>query len=262
MFKKMLLIGLVALVAGTGCNKATLDDAKDAVAGSPSPSPSPPKPSLRITSPADGDKITGNTVELGFDHAGIEITKADGDTSGKTGHFHVFVDQEPVPVGAAIPKTKGVVHSTDDPIVIPGLPNGKHKLTIVYGDGNHVRITDAESTVNVETTGPTIQVTAPSAITAGQTLRLTVKTQGLTLVKAPQGEAPKSGHLHVLIDLQLPEYAKAIGATDGIIHTTDTSIDLKDLSVGEHVIWIVVGDGGHVPFRPLVADMVKVTVTA
>ncbi|MFN2610140.1 MAG: DUF4399 domain-containing protein [Actinomycetota bacterium] len=257
--KKSTIFMLVALVAMIGCNKASLDKTT-ADTGASSPSPAP-KPYLHITSPAPGDSIAGNTVELGVEHAGVRLAKADGDTSGASGHFHVFIDRDAVPVGAVIPKSNDILHTTDDPMVITGLSIGVHTLTVVFGDGAHTRITDAIDTIRLTTNGPSIKVAGPASIVAGQTLRITVAVTGMTLVKSPQGQAPKSGHLHVLIDLQLPGYAKAIEATNGIIHTTDTTIDIKGLNPGEHLIYVVVGDGGHVPFRPLVADRLVVTVT-
>ncbi len=59
----------------------------------------PAGPSLKITSPANGEHIKGNVVSLALESTGITIVKADGDASGKSGHFHVFIDADPVPAG-------------------------------------------------------------------------------------------------------------------------------------------------------------------
>ncbi len=216
---------------------------------------------LTITSPPDGDVINGNTVELGVEHSGFSVVSADGDTSGKTGHFHVFIDRDPVEPGTVIERGPDIVHSTDNPIVIPGLAPGEHRFVLVAGDGNHVRMGEASSEVTVDVKGPSIDVTAPESVPQGQKVQLSVATNGLTVVAAPEGKYEEaSGHFHVLIDKPLPEFGKAIPADQDVIHTTSTSIEL-DLSVGDHIIWVVVGDGGHVPFRPLVADKVTVKVT-
>lgn len=97
-------------------------------------------PSVSIDSPKDGTTLTASDVKLKIATTGVTIVAADGDTSGASGHFHVFIDREPVAVGEAIPKEAGIIHSTDNPIPVPGLTPGKHKLTVVYGDGNHTRI--------------------------------------------------------------------------------------------------------------------------
>src|SRR5688572_2142299 len=62
------------------------------------------------------DSVEGNVVTIPVEISGVEIVKADGDDSGDTGHFHVFVDGDPVDVGETIPKERGVVHSADNPV--------------------------------------------------------------------------------------------------------------------------------------------------
>ncbi|HEX2063905.1 MAG TPA: hypothetical protein VHE80_05745, partial [Acidimicrobiales bacterium] len=52
--------------------------------------------SVTILSPEDGAEVRGNVVSLELDADGVTIVKADGDDSGRTGHYHVFIDKEPV----------------------------------------------------------------------------------------------------------------------------------------------------------------------
>lgn len=97
-------------------------------------------------------KVEGDTAVLTMRVGGITIVAPDGDTSGKSGHFHVFIDREPLKEGETIPKEAGIVHSADNPIRVPGLSPGKHELTVVVGDGNHQRIhgdIEAETTVTI-----------------------------------------------------------------------------------------------------------------
>src|SRR5205814_912807 len=93
---------------------------------------------LRITGPAKGAAIKGNVVSLALGVGGISLVKADGDTSGRTGHLHVFVDRDPVRPGQVIPKDPGIIHTTDTTISVPPLAPGEHTLWVVLGDGNHV----------------------------------------------------------------------------------------------------------------------------
>ena len=95
---------------------------------------------LAIVAPSDGATISGDSVELKLEVGGLTVVAADGDTSGKSGHFHVFVDQDPVAVGAVIPKVPGVVHSASNPVVVPDLSKGDHRLVVVVGDGAHQRL--------------------------------------------------------------------------------------------------------------------------
>ncbi|MEX2393208.1 MAG: hypothetical protein WD826_01890, partial [Actinomycetota bacterium] len=45
------------------------------------------------------ETIEGNVLPLPVTYSGIEIVAADGDTSGDTGHFHIFIDSDPVEEG-------------------------------------------------------------------------------------------------------------------------------------------------------------------
>lgn len=250
------LLALVALV-GTSCTRGDNPEIDPDASVSPTATE---KSSVKITSPTEGDEIKGNTVEIGLEHTGIEIAKAGEGNPKVTGHFHVFIDRDPVAEGETIEKTEGIVHSTDNPIIIAGLEPGEHRFVVVLGDTNHVRKGSSESEVRVKLTGPSVQATAPDQIAADKEFTITLETTGLEVVKAPAGEQGKAGHFHILIDLGFPEYAKAIATGDNIIHTTEKTIKIKGLPAGDHKILIVVGDGGHVPFRPLVADLLVIKV--
>lgn len=218
-------------------------------------------PSVQISAPEDDAKIAGNVVSLAVDVEGIDIVKADGDTSGKTGHLHVFIDSDPVAVGEAIPKAPNVVHSADNPVVIPGLSVGDHTLTVVVGDGTHTRMDVEEQSVHVTVEGPSIDATAPATLGAGQPLNIDVKVDGFDLVKADGATTEATGHLHAFVDT--PPVAPGEAIVTGnpmIIHSATSPITVPGLAAGEHTIWIVVGDGTHHAFKTSVRDKVVVTV--
>lgn len=254
--KVILMLAAVALATGAcGGNDDPATSAK------PSTTEVPEGPSVTITSPADGTSIKGNIVALDLEVAGIDIVKADGDTTGESGHFHVFIDKEPVAEGQAIEKGPGIVHSAENPLRITGLTTGKHILTVVLGDGAHQRIGTAQDKVEVTIEGPSVDATAPATITSGQPLSIDVAVQGVQLIKADGDTAGKSGHLHAFIDKE-PTPGQPIPTGDPtIIHSATSPIIVTGLTAGEHTIWIVLGDGAHVPFSPLVADKITVTVT-
>lgn len=248
------LLGVLALVSA-GCAG---DDAKTVEAEGQAVDDSP---ALSITAPADGAKIAGNVVTLELKLTGIDVIKADGDTSGKTGHFHVFVDKEPVAVGAPIDKAPGIIHSADNPLVIPGLSVGDHKLTVVVGDGAHTRLDVDAAVVNVRVDGPSIDATAPATLAAGAALEIAVTVDGFELVKADGTATEATGHLHAFVDTPpvAPGEAIAVG-NPLIIHSATSPISVTGLAAGEHTIWIVVGDGTHHAFKTPVRDKVVVTV--
>lgn len=259
MIKSKLLTAAVALtLALAACQTTTETKDDDKI--------EPKGPSLSITSPKNTSTVDGNVVTLALAVKGIDIVKAaDGDTSGKNGHFHVFVDKDPVAPGAVVPKEAGIIHTTDNPITITGLGIGEHTFKVVLGDSTHTRIGDTLASVTVSVKGPSVDIDSPTTeFTAGQDVFLAFVVQGVNLVKADADTAGSktTGHLHLFLDPAAAPTADgtAIAKTDAIIHTTETSYTFKGLAVGEHTIWLVLGDKGHVPFGPLVADKIVITV--
>jgi hypothetical protein len=218
--------------------------------------------SFTIDSPPSS--VRGNVVSLDATVEGIEIVPADGDTSGDTGHFHVFIDRDPVEVGETIPKEPGIVHSAENPIELYGLSTGDHTLTIVVGDGAHKRFgEDLEQEVTVDVKGPSVDGSAPATAKDGDDVTVGLKAEGVEIVKADGERSKESGHFHVLVD---PEEAPAAGevlpaAEDNkVIHTTESSAIVSGLKKGEHTLWVVLGDGQHYAFDPPVMDKLTVVV--
>lgn len=218
-------------------------------------------PTVTIASPAPGTAIPGNVVSLDLEAKGITIAKADGDKSGKSGHYHVFIDRDPVAVGATIPREAGIVHSTDDPLVLSGLGVGSHRLVVVLGDGTHNRIGDTQAETTVKVEGPSVDASAPATSAAGQPVTVTAKVEGFSLVKADGDTLGKTGHLHVFVDRPPSPAGQPIPVEPGVIHSAATSIEVPALAAGEHTLWVVAGDGAHVPFSPMVMDKLTVTVS-
>lgn len=83
---------------------------------------------------------------------------------------------------------------------------------------------------------------------------------------APAGvEKPKTGHHHLLIDVDAPTgeaLSDPLPADDNHIHfgggQTQTTIELKP---GKHTLQLIMGDAGHVPHaKPLVSKKITITV--
>ncbi|MGI8808375.1 MAG: DUF4399 domain-containing protein [Acidimicrobiales bacterium] len=188
---------------------------------------------------------------------GVDIVPADGDTSGRTGHLHVFVDRPSPPPGAAIAREPGIIHTTDTRVNVSGLGVGPHRLSVVLGDGAHRRMGDAIAEVEVRVQGPSVVVTAPATVASTELVPIDVKVEGLKLVAADGDRSGQSGHLHLFVDRPPTPAGQPIPKEDGIIHTTDTVVPLSGLAPGEHTVWVVAGDGLHVPLAP--AAMAKTT---
>jgi hypothetical protein len=242
---------LVLMLAGASC--ATNEDGGDAT-----DAPDDGTPSLAL-----GDvesSVEGNVVTLPVDVSGIEIVAADGDTSGDSGHFHVFVDRDPVDEGEAIPVERGVVHSAENPVKVWGLEPGSHDFTIVLGNGAHERIGDLEDTTTVEVEGPSVHATAT---VDGEDVELELSADDVEIVAADGSSSTDSGHFHVLVDPASPPEAGKIvpEAEEGkIYHTAEDSLTIEGLAKGPHVIWVVLGNGLHRAFDPPVMDRLAVTI--
>jgi hypothetical protein len=250
---------LVLLMALFGASCATSDDTGSDASDAPAATDASGEPSLALGDVASS--VDGNVVTLPVDIEGVQIVKPDGDMSGETGHFHVFVDREPVAEGKAIPRERGVVHSADNPIKVWGLEPGEHEFTVVLGDGTHMRMLgDLEDSATVDVKGPGVQGT-PTV--DGNEVTVDLKSEGVEIVKADGEASTESGHYHVLVDPATPpEAGKVIpeGNDETIFHTAEDSVTIPDLEKGEHIIWVVLGNGTHMAFDPPVMDKLTVTI--
>ncbi|MEA2827227.1 MAG: hypothetical protein QOG43_1666, partial [Actinomycetota bacterium] len=156
------------------------------------PTSSGPPAVLAIVSPATGAVVAGNVVRLDLTSSGISIAPADGGTGSRRGHYHVFIDRDPVDPGAVIPVAADIVHTADDPIIIPGLAVGPHRISVVFGDGTHRRIGRNEASTSFTVAGPSIDASVPPNVPAGQPVVLQVQSTGLTV--------PGDALLYVLVD--------------------------------------------------------------
>jgi len=97
-------------------------------------------PFVNAKAPATIDE--GEDLKIDLTAEGVEIKPADGDTSGETGHFHVFVDPEHQPQeGDIVPQTgpdgSVIVHTAESTVTIPDLAKGDHTIYVIVGDGEH-----------------------------------------------------------------------------------------------------------------------------
>lgn len=214
---------------------------------------------MKVALPEGG--VTGNTVELTMSGAGVEIVEPDGDTSGKTGHYVVFVDKDPVAPGAKIPTAdRDVIETSEDTVTVTGLTAGSHDVAVVLADGNHRRIGTLPAEVTFTVSGPTLRATAPLTVEANAAVTITVRAQGVTLAAAGGPADATTGHVDVFLDRDPTAAGATVPTERGVLHTSGASIRVEDLAGGEHHIWLVLSKGDETPFDPMVADRVTVEV--
>lgn len=101
-------------------------------------------------------------------------------------------------------------------------------------------------------------------MTANQPIKLDLASEGVEIVKADGDRSGTKGHYHIFVDKDPTPAGEAIPPKpedNSILHTADASIEVGPLAAGEHVLWVVLGDGAHYPFDPPVRARVTVTVT-
>lgn len=254
----LVFVVLLALL-GAACGTDTDDGAAATDAPEATEAPDDATPALALGDVPES--VEGNVVTLPVEIAGVEIVAPDGDTSGESGHFHVFVDREPVAEGETIARERGIVHSADNPVKVWGLEPGSHEFTVVLGDGTHKRIHgDLEDTTTVDVEGPSVQGT-PTV--DGDEVTVELEAEGVEIVAADGESSKESGHFHVLVDpASPPEAGKIIPSANDetIFHSAEESVTVPDLEKGDHIIWVVLGDGTHRAFDPPVMDKLTVTI--
>lgn len=266
LFTKFCALSTALVLAATACKQGTETKTETGQ--------EKPGVSLKVIEPPEDNLLVlGNVVDLGLKVSGIKIVAAKDDLgTGGTGHFHVFIDKDPVKEGEVISSGQpDIIHSADNPIKLTGLSVGQHKFTVVLGDKGHVRIGDIQATRTLKIEGPSLDASGPATAKSGEVVKINVTVQGVAIVPAAEDKSNKdgtAGHLHVFVNKDPPEVRPGglppIPSGDpAIIHTASTSIDIPPelLKVGENTIWVMLGWADHSPFEPPVLDKIIVTVS-
>jgi len=79
--------------------------------------------------------IDGNAVTVEVVVRGFEVAFVSGDTSGETGHLHLYIDRDPPAPGDVVPfGPTYVIHSLDTTLSV-ALQPGEHTVWVVAADG-------------------------------------------------------------------------------------------------------------------------------
>jgi hypothetical protein len=109
-----------------------------------------------FVSPKEGAMVKSPVqFEFGSDMFTIAAVPAGEVTAVRagTGHFHLGVDTDCLPVGEVIPKANPWIHFGDGKSVIEmQLTPGPHKLAVQAGDDKHATMTGLCETINITVT--------------------------------------------------------------------------------------------------------------
>lgn len=97
------------------------------------------KPKVMFLEPADGAKVQ-SPVKMKFGLEGLKLRPAMEDPVEKiSGHHHVVLDDDPVPLGKVVPAdAKHIHYGKGETEAELALPPGKHTLTLQLADGAHL----------------------------------------------------------------------------------------------------------------------------
>jgi hypothetical protein len=95
------------------------------------------QPTIKITTPAEGATVPGPDVTIQMEALGVTIKAADGTRTPNEGHYHLYLDTEPQ-LTPETPIGQEAVHTAQNSYTFKGLTPGKHTVTVVLADGQHI----------------------------------------------------------------------------------------------------------------------------
>lgn len=134
-----LALGACGPASDAPANDPAHDDA-EAMGGTEASAEASAAGDVRITSPAQGATVEGPEVTVTLDALSVEIVPA-GDTTGGTGHHHLYLDADLTPAGEPVPSVPGsIIHMGDgsSTYTFTEVAPGEHRLIAVVADGVHV----------------------------------------------------------------------------------------------------------------------------
>jgi uncharacterized protein (DUF736 family) len=217
-------------------------------------------PTISITAPASGTHVGGNVATLHVSATGVTIVSANGDQSGNTAHFAVYVDGTPAAPGSVIASGPAVITTASSQIYVAGLVVGRHVLTAVLADGGERRLGSASATVQVTVDGPSVTAQIVGQVTSSTSFSLQLSSFGVTIANIPTDTSGHTAHYALLIDGALPRPGVIIPPAPNVIITTGSRVPIPTLTRGTHVIWVVLVNGQGRTLSPPAAASVTVSV--
>jgi hypothetical protein len=223
-----------------------------------------------ITSPADGTKITGNSVTLHVGTSGYQdtCTMAGKPVTPGTGHYHVLLDGS-------------LVNMFCTPTAVVSMQNvtpGMHKLSVVPALDDHAEVTMNETSISIDyepthplssiagatfAGKPSIQIISPTngaTVSGSFDVKVQITNFNATCALMGKPDVDGYGHWHVNLD-SMTGPMMGMGSMLGMSCTNVFHASTQGLKAGQtHTIIALLTDDGHAPLEPPVTSEVTVTI--
>ena len=131
----LLLVALLAPAAFAG-ETAPVDHSAHAAAPGPAVEAPPAGAKVFFVQPQPDAAVPGQ-LKVVFGVQGMAVQPA-GEIKSGTGHHHLIIDAQPVPMGEVVPKDAQHLHFGDGATeTTVNLTPGEHTLTLQFADGIH-----------------------------------------------------------------------------------------------------------------------------
>ena len=131
---------ILALMVLSGCTTAATGISTTVTADG-TPTTTTAQTTTSATAPAEASmtvtyELKGRTITVEVEPVGFVIEYDRLDTSGRTGHVHLFIDSDPPAPGENVPLGQDdIIHSTTN-VLTATLAAGEHFLWVVAADGD------------------------------------------------------------------------------------------------------------------------------
>ena len=205
-------------------------------------------PKLKILEPVAASSVSALGFRMRFVVSNFTLDSEDygGVAIPGAGHIHVYHG------------TTLLTTTVSDHVVITGLPTRGTTLRVELHNNDHSLVVTSthpfgfNATIALTVVTPSIALTAPSSITAGEDLRISWAVTGFVLDSAAFGGTPEAGrgHVHVFVD---GTYTAA---------TPATSFVLTGIAAGSHNISVELYNNDHSELTTEYSSQAIVTVSA
>lgn len=213
---------------------------------------------VTIQSPADGAKVTANSVPVHVAFAGFQPTCASGFAPVQgLGHYHLLIDKSLVDMYCA----------PDATLSMQNLQPGKHVISAEPALTNHMDVASGIQSVTIDyepthplppitaatfSGAPTIKILSPSAgANLSGDFDITVQVSNLNVSCALEGKPDVAGYGHWHLNLEtlnsgmMGMETMARMSCQSVLH-----MNTKGFPAGKHLLLVVLADNQHAPLMP------------